>query len=561
MPDSNPFLFVHLPLDEIRNGQVLDVSANRRHGFPHHAKIVADETFGASLEFPPGSFVKLPPWKLNPAVFLPWAANNPPGGGPLKLTFTLWLSPSAPQGEGTLIDAGMRKDLQRFKVRFRRHDPKLLFTVQAPAELDKTRGFRWIGEPMAAHGPWAHFAVVWDPKGEGGNVGYGICRMFLNGAPLAIMARNGGEAPEPVSGAGVYETFLGGPAFSGKLAHFRIYTRELTQHEIAQEIDQDLARQRKAGLLECSLLDPIERPVLLFGSASAPVAEKMTVVVKPLRGGMKLAKLPAGPPAPDRCHFELLFRPGVLNLSRSVERVTTTDPPGTWDAKAYPQTGPLGHVSVCIRCNSEKHLAENVQLKMVLHSFVADERFGARRTRVDLRYRNLIDDRGNSRSGRIPQWLILGPRERDYPPVLTLVHGWTQDPGTGLRVSSENTFLQGRLVCADAQDMMKHNNWGPQWGRSSPNFPYLIVAYRPAGYAPWPRENLRYSGRARWLSGLSRAFPQPKMLWSSDLCVFSFDALGIDADLPLNVHYAVGRIEVILDGVSYASEKSLLGIG
>jgi len=27
------------------------------------------------------------------------------------------------------------------------------------------------------------------------------------------------------------------------------------------------------------------------------------------------------------------------------------------------------------------------------------------------------------------------------------------------------------------------------------------------------------------------------------------------------VHYAVGRIEVILDGVSYASEKSLLGIG
>jgi hypothetical protein len=372
---------------------------------------------------------------------------------------------------------------------------------------------------------------------------------------LGGVVRNAGEAPVYVAGWSGYETFLGGPAFSGKLAHFRIYPRELTQPEIAQEIDKDLGRQRK-GLIECSLLDPLDRTVILLGSASAPVAEKMTVVVKPLRGGMKLANLPAGPPAPDRCHFELRFRPGVLNLSRSLASVSTSDPPGTWDAKAYPQSGPLGHASVCIRCNSEKNLAENVPLKMVLDSLTADERFGVRWTRIDLRYQNLIDDRGNSHSDRIPQWLLLGLRERDYAPVLKPVHGWTQDPGTGLSVSSEKTFLQGRLVSADAQDMMKQNHWGTQWGRSSPNFPYLIVAYRPAGYAPWPRENLLYPGRARWLSTDSQE------LWTSDLCVFSFDALGINGDLPAHVnYYSVGRIEVSLDGVSYASEKSVLGVG
>jgi hypothetical protein len=70
MADNNPFLFVHLPLDEIRHGQVLDLSPNCRHGLSHNAKIVADETFGACLEFTGYSFVKFPDWKLSPAVFL-----------------------------------------------------------------------------------------------------------------------------------------------------------------------------------------------------------------------------------------------------------------------------------------------------------------------------------------------------------------------------------------------------------------------------------------------------------------------------------------------------------
>jgi hypothetical protein len=557
MADNNPFLFVHLPLDEIRHGQVLDLSPNCRHGLSHNAKIVADETFGACLEFTGYSFVKFPDWKLSPAVFLPRAADSPPPGALLKLTFTLWLTPPSAPGGRTLIDAGLGKDLQRFTVGFKRQDDsRLVFTVQAPApgEVEKTRGFRWTSQPIAADGPWVHFAVVWDPK----NSGPDICSMFLNGAPLIVATVELGT--KPVSGEPVGGTLLGS-TFLGMLAHFRIYTRELAQQEIAQEIDRDLARRRKAGLLECSLLDPLENPLplMFLYPSSAPMAEKMTLAVKPLRGGMKLAKLPAEPPAPDKCHFELRFRPGVLNLSRTVERVTA-DPPGAWQATTYaPQAGTLGHVAVCIRCNSEKDLAQNVPLKLVLDSLRADERFGSRFTRIDLRYHNLIVAPGSPpTSGRIPQWLLLWPREQPGSAALILAsEDWIQDPRTALSVSSGNTLLQGRLVCANAQAMMKRQMWGPEWG-NTPKYFAKMVAYLPLGYSPSPRADLRFAGRARWFSADS-----PEPLWSSDLWIWSHGTLGIDAEKLLtgNVYYRVVRIEVSLDGVSYASDESLLRAG
>jgi hypothetical protein len=140
------------------------------------------------------------------------------------------------------------------------------------------------------------------------------------------------------------------------------------------------------------------------------------------------------------------------------------------------------------------------------------------------------------------------------------VYGWTQDRGTGLRVSSGNTLLQGRLVCANAQDMIRQNHWvDPRYPRPGV-FPDRVVAKLPAGYEPLAGQDKRYAGRARWLSG----YPELKTLWRSDLVVSRLRdggnlEIGVEG-LSGEVYDAVARIEVILDGVSYRSEKSLSGV-
>lgn len=547
MADNNPFLFVRLPLDEIRHGQVLDVTPNRRHGSAHGATIADDDQFGKCLQLSsgPGAYVEITRFRLLPLLQDP------------KLTFMVWIQPD-PGGPGnfdmTLLNAGFGPDMQRLKVQLVRKGPptSFSFTVLAP-HPGRPNGEKFTAETTQPVDKWFHFAFVWVPKG-------GSCDMFLNGLPLTNSPKTAGDPPQKIYGAESFQAFLGQPLFQCKLAHLRIYTRELTQPEIAQEIDRDRARQRKPGLIECSLLDPVDRSRMFLYPSSAPRAEKMTLALKPLRRGLRLARPQSDkpPPTPNNCHFELQFRPGVLTLSTGESLAVTSDPPAAWvGAKESRQMGPLKYISVCIRCNSGKHLAENVQLKMVLDSLMADQRFGWRWTRIDLRY-HIDDDQKNRLSGRIPQWLLLWPREQPGPPALILFsEHWTQDPGTALRVSSGNTLLQGRLVCANAQAMMKHQMWGPEWGIKYPNAPYRIVASLPLGYTPWPREDLRYTGRARWFSADS---PEPE--WSSDLCILSHGTLGIDAEkLTGNVYHKVARIEVSLDGVSYASDESLLRAG
>jgi hypothetical protein len=118
-------------------------------------------------------------------------------------------------------------------------------------------------------------------------------------------------------------------------------------------------------------------------------------------------------------------------------------------------------------------------------------------------------------------WLTLATKR---PPGLALspVYGWTQDPGTAVRVSAGNTVLQGRLVCADAQDMIRQNHWlDPRYPRPYAS-PYRLVAKLPQGYAPLAGQDWRYTGRARWWS----AYPGSRTLgratyWS---CTFMTEA-------------------------------------
>jgi len=539
MTENGPFLFVHLPHNEIRGDRLLDATPNRRHAIPHHANVGADDTLGACLELSGAtdSFVECPPWKLYPEALLPAASTRPPSGEPQKLTFTIWISPAAGDGEWALIDWGLSPDAQRLKVGFKRTNHKLSFTALAPAELERTRGYRWTADASAQAGPWMHFALVFDPKG------YGDCQMYLNGGFFSSYGKTIGEAPPRFTRAASYPNFLGWRAFRGRLAHFRIYTRELTKQEIVQEIDRDSERLRIASPLDCSLIDPLKRPMMYLDASD--IGEKMQVVVKPLRNGMTLAGLPTGPPAPGKCHFELAFRPGTLDLSGNPDiSANTRDGRDMWEAKAFPRTSRDGHDSVCIRCNFARPLTGEVDV--VLNALKADRRFAPRWTLVDIRFGNLKDGEGQLLSGRIPQWLQLAPR---VPRTSLSMSGrplrpeWTQDPtdkGSGPLVREGKIFLLGHFICAAAQELMKKDNW-------------QILKTIDAEYTPFGNAEMRFPGRVRWQSAAGPA--GPKTLWCSDVIVAPNGVVSIDAGLPREILREAGRVDVFLDGISYSNEK------
>jgi hypothetical protein len=538
VPDSNPFLFVHMPLDRILSGALIDSSPHRHTAFLHgDAKIVSDETFGSCLDLPsaPGSYVEFSPWKLNAMVLLPARPGHSPAEEAKKFTFSIWLLPAAGEAEWTVIDAGIRPELRRLTVRFKRTGETVSAIVQGPSELNPMPGFRWTSEAKAAAGQWLHFAFVWDPAG------YGECRMFLNGGFFSSSAKTNGDALQVSPDSPSPSTFLGRPSYFGRLAHFRIYTRELTPDEIALDMDKDLGRLRIAGPVDCSLLDPRDRPMMFLDASG--LGEKMQLVVKPARGAVTLGNLPRGPVAPDRCHFELAFRPGALDVTGNGD-IKAGGAAGAWEAKSFPRTSPDGHDSVCIRCTSEVPIpAEGI--KIVLTTLKADSRFGPRWTLMEIRYRNLKDAQGNFLNGRVSQWLQLFPRNlvtRLSMRPLAKVAGWipeSPNSGASLRVDSD-IHLEGHLYCASIQDQMRKDAW-------------QVVTNLPPRFAPFGGKEILFPARVRWRAAAGP--PALESLWWSDLIVGANGAVSLDADLPPEVLAAAGRVDVYLDDLSYPDEK------
>jgi hypothetical protein len=535
--DNSPFLFVHLPLDEIRGGQLLDASPNRRHAIPHLAVLADDETFGHCLDFAaPRSYAEFPPWKLNPDLFL--------APTPTKLTISAWISPVASDVEGTILDCGFRPGLQRLKIRLRRTGQNVQFTVLAPANRERERGVRWTAEAAMPAGAWLHFALIWDPIGEGADRDCGSCDMFLNGGFFSSYGNTNGERPGPPGGAVAFQTLLGGPGFRGKLAHLRIHTRALAQEEINRQIDQDRAALRLASPIECALLDPNNKPMMFLDAS--PVGEKMQFIVKPVGNGLTLGGLLPGPIGPDNCHFEIAARPGTLDLRASTSMAATArEGRDDWEAKAFPKTTPDGHDSICVRCVSPEPLTS--ELRIVLSFLMADRRFAARWTLLDLRYRNVNDAQGRLLGGRIPQWLELAPRVPQPPPSVPSARVqpvWNKGSNSlNTKAAPGRIILEGHMSATDVAGLLRLPHW------------HILALLLPGYPRPFGTKTLRFPGRVRWISS---APPEPATVWLGDIVLDPGSSVSVSTDVPPEVLKNVSRIEVSFDGVSYSSEKSLV---
>src|SRR5580658_2469766 len=396
MSEVNPALLLHLPLDEMRNRILYDMTRARRNASAVGAAIEDDPDFGQCLKLNggPDSHVVLPLLKLEPM-----------SRGPF--TFLMWVKITK---QADLFDIGLGPGLQRLKVGFSGSVANPRFTVLMPTEREPSNGLSSAHtlinpEFVARPDGWTHVAMIWNPRGEG-SVGF-----LLNGRPptgISGTPARGTPAAPPIDPNNVgFDGYLGRPSFDGRMAHFRIYSRVLTNEQVVWDMEEDRPvryRYRITHPLDFSLENRDTDPVLYMDNH--PDGQKMTLRITPAsRGEMLLGELPGQEAGPDNHHFELAFRPGTL-APGSLDKITITPPADGWKTGFRPWANPNDHDSLYLLRTIAGRIAE-AGVTLQLEHLMPDARYGTRTTLVDFRYRNLKSGGGESISGNVEQKLDL----------------------------------------------------------------------------------------------------------------------------------------------------------
>jgi hypothetical protein len=532
MRDSSPFLFVHLPLNALSGDQVLDESPNRRKAAAHVAKSIPDEQFGTALRLiaDSNSYVESPPWDLDP--FAPDAST---------FTFMTWLKVNRDGGNMTLMEVGFGSAIRSFRVRFSRFHNLFGFIVEAPSANDKTKGSTWTLHGIN-HMPedWAHVTFLWNPKGNGS------CRILLNGKPF--VGASSSVAPESLSthtGPAQFHTYLGPSSFECNLAHFRIYTRELSIKEIHQDVDGDRVvsyRYKTAHTVDLSLVHQAFNLPKIY---TDPGGGKMSLQIK--SRGAEIATETPSPGLPDRqaCNFEVAFRPGVLDPSR-LQGVTLDRSSGGWELKSFPGTPMENYDSFCLLSKSPRPIPAS-GLNIIMDPLMTPPTPVKGPTMVNLRYRNAKTKEGEV-VGSIQQRLEVGSRGKSsiaHPKTrLTGLAGWTIDSAAPPVWSMDNDgliSLTGHCFCVLPQGSAEKEQW--------------LNTHHKVGTEPMNAiTDHRFPGRVRCYSS---GPPQPSTLWWNDLIVEKSGRVIIFVGLHRELNAAAARVDVFLDRITFLGASAL----
>lgn len=540
MNDNDPALFGHFPLNEVNGDRWPDAGPNRGYAIARQASLVADDQFGQSLQlsYGPDAYIELPHFKLLPLL------QNP------KFTFMVWLQPD-PDGPGnfdmTVLDVGFGPEMQRLKVQLVRKGPKtggleiggrpplrpstsLTFTALAPAP-DQTNGSKWIAETTQPVDKWFHFAFVWIPNGD-------AFAMFLNGAPLTTSSKAAGDALEKVSGPAAFQAYTGKPLSPCRLAHLRVYTRELSREEIVCDMEGDrlvINRFRKERPLDLSVKNQDARPALYLDSAAG--AQTLSLQVTPCRPGLSMEAL-----APNQiadCHFELAFRPGVLLAGNLTEIMVH---PSTQDFDSWKMIAEKKENRESLRVTRKNSAPiPDSGLTLILDRVRPDAHYGPRPAIVALRYRNLKNHQGEQVSGGEQQRLELIDREKIKHKITTINPQWIVDdqaPPSWSRSATGKIRLTGHchLPLPTREKSLLLSRSG------------LPVLDLPAEIEPRSRE--KFDGHVKCYVDGPPAAPAD---WSGDLVVQGRAVLVAWKLFPEELKSAATRLDIFLDGISYQS--------
>jgi concanavalin A-like lectin/glucanase superfamily protein len=352
MSDSQVGLVLHLKLDEMEDGKVIDSSGtNEDIAVQGEPTLVPDDTLGACLSFDgAGDYLEVSSVSLT--------GDSPPH------TIELWVRVDEhPQSKSSMLLLGQAGEGSHHWVM--NPDGTARMGTWSGAELSTS----------VAVNEWTHLAVTYDGKQLSG---------YVNGSPLG----------EPVAAAFKLSTIsltLAKGAqtesdFKGRLASLRVYSRALTAEEIGQDIEADqtaYAAFKRGHPISFSFHDRDEEPVIYIVNDRAGRNMHLEITNSSDRA-INLAEIAGTSASSESSHFELRFRSGTLPDS-SLEQIKLTD--GSWKMAAEKHANAL--VSLYFLGPAGLSLNPGEKIKLGLRGVSADGRGGSRGTRVEMVYRNL----------------------------------------------------------------------------------------------------------------------------------------------------------------------------
>ena len=366
-------LVLHLKLDDIdiSANTVSDSSPLQRRAAVHGADLVADDTFGACLNFcEPDDYVEVSDIALsgaNPAHTIEaWIALQ---AYPQARSWILLLGQEAGGAHHWLLNADLAGA-----------------TLSRKAQLGAWGDSAKQATPEIPLAKWVHLATAYD--------GHELVS-YINGSPTdtkksatfnftnkrLTLAKRGLAAEKN---------------FQGKIANVRIYKRALSMAEIREDMDADklaLPAFRKAHPIAFSLSDENENYVLYI-SDDLKDENRLNLELRNTSGeAIKLEDGVGQQASRENHHFELIFRNGVLSdktlkkLSEKKGEVVKTE---EWDVFSSGEDSQNGVVSLYFLCRKAgRHLRPAERLAIPLYGVSAAAGSGARGTRIELKLNHI----------------------------------------------------------------------------------------------------------------------------------------------------------------------------
>lgn len=376
--------WIHLPLDEMIDDALWDVSGNRRNATASGAvDMVDDPTFGTCLALQGGSLTLPVVPSPRQLTVMAWIrAGDPSLGAPTGRVLTLPMLPRGPQlvahssgaADRPGAAGGMYLSLPPSQGELRLPDDEWVH-VTIVAQGGPMLSLELIASAIGGEEQRAGGTIPAAVPGMGGGMSLGLAPPIFGGQGTAPPGNAGDDAVERRRRE---EAARG---FRGLLANVRIFTRALEAAEIAELRRADLAsasvRMAHPRSVRLSLENEDAAPVLYIDGR--PGGHPLTLRVENDSGvDASLAPLGAVPSA-DRWHFAVVFRPGTLVGVDTVK----VDTPGFALAS---QRSDDGDTLWLLATAPDTRLP----LDIALSGLVADARRGTRPTRVQLHDRSVV---------------------------------------------------------------------------------------------------------------------------------------------------------------------------
>lgn len=399
-------LKLHLPLDEIHDGEARDTSGAGRNATVHgDPRIVADAKLRSCLRFDADDHLRVEDGdalNLRDASFTISAWIKAQGSWDQSGNMIFWMGQQATH-EG------------------------LFLWISSNGQANF--GF-WsnntAGRRVLPDSEWVHLACRYD-KATGEQA------IFIDG-----QADHAEQGHAPFMGRGAFDLgqMLDQYRFNGDIAHLRVYGRALSAAAIQQVMQADLSASaafRESHPLDVALRDDDDNAVLFI--SGHPDGEKLNVdLLNTSPHGLAFASAaPNAQPDADNFHFELRFRPGTLapaafGTPRSKGQIRLSGPQG-WSMSppvVHPANGTVSLYFLHRGSGDGGRLTipGGGVVSLLLRGISADPAGGARGTRVEFRYRDLYHAGSDNRLGgddtvrsRIKHLSIVNHRGKAHLPL------------------------------------------------------------------------------------------------------------------------------------------------